>query len=200
MSAKPSDSAVIAASLLDPGAFGTIFERHYDAVHGYLQRRLDDARADEIASQTFLLAFDGRGRFDRRRADARPWLFGIATNLAHNHRRHELVELRAMGAMRPEAGAAVEGVEARLDAERLRGRLARALAELPTEEADVLCLLVWAELSQGEVADALAIPLGTVKSRLSRARARLRDALGLQPDADAVGAKANSNGGNRWTS
>jgi RNA polymerase sigma factor (sigma-70 family) len=200
MSENQSDSAAIAASLLDPGAFGVIFERHYDAVHGYLQRRLDDARADEIASQTFLLAFDGRARFDRSRADARPWLFGIATNLAHNHRRHELVELRAVAAMRPEVGAAVEGVEARVDAERLRGPLARALAELPTEEADVLCLLVWAELSQGEVADALAIPLGTVKSRLSRARGRLRDALGLAPGADAVVADTTSTGGRRWMS
>jgi len=200
MSKNLSDSNAIAASLADPGAFGVIFERHYDAVHGYLQRRLDEARADEIASQTFLVAFDGRSRFDRSRAEARPWLFGIATNLAHNHRRHELVELRAMAAMRPEVGAAVEGVEARVDAERLRGPLARALAELPTEEADVLCLLVWAELSQGEVADALAIPLGTVKSRLSRARARLRGSLGLQPDADPVGANSNSNGGDRWTS
>ena len=195
MSENQSDSAAIAASLLDPGAFGVIFERHYDAVHGYLQRRLDDARADEIASQTFLLAFDGRARFDRSRADARPWLFGIATNLAHNHRRHELVELRAMAALRPEVGTAVEGVEARLDAERLRGPLARALAELPTEEADVLCLLVWAELSQGEVADALAIPLGTVKSRLSRARGRLQSALGMLPAADPVAANATSNGG-----
>jgi RNA polymerase sigma factor (sigma-70 family) len=200
MTENQSDSAAIAASLVDPGAFGVIFERHYDAVHGYLRRRLDDARADEIASQTFLVAFDGRTRFDRGRADARPWLFGIATNLAHNYRRHELVELRAMAAMRPEVGAAVEGVEARVDAERLRGPLARALAELPTEEADVLCLLVWAELSQGEIADALAIPLGTVKSRLSRARGRLRGSLGLQPDADAVGADVTSIGGRRWTS
>ncbi|HTT94887.1 MAG TPA: sigma-70 family RNA polymerase sigma factor [Solirubrobacterales bacterium] len=198
MSANQSDSAAIAASLADPGAFAAIFERHYDAVHGYLRRRLDAARADEIASQTFLVAFDRRARFERGRADARPWLFGIATNLAHNHRRHELVELRALAALRPEAALAVEGVEARLDAERLRAPLARALAELPTEEADVLCLLVWAELSQAEVADALAIPLGTVKSRLSRARGRLRDALGLPADAEAVG--ANSNGGDRWTS
>ena len=200
MSENQSDSDAIAASLADPGAFGVIFERHYDAVHGYLQRRLDEARADEIASQTFLVAFDGRARFDRDRADARPWLFGIATNLAHNHRRHELVELRAMAAMRPEVGAPVEGVEARVDAERLRAPLARALAELPTEEADVLCLLVWAELNQGEVADALAIPRGTVKSRLSRARGRLRSSLGLQPGADPVGANANTNGGDRWTS
>jgi RNA polymerase sigma factor (sigma-70 family) len=195
MSGKQSDSAVIAASLLDPGAFGEIFERHYDAVHGYLQRRLDEGRADEIASQTFLVAFDGRGRFDRTKPGARPWLYGIATNLAHNHRRHEIVELRAMAGMKPEGGAAMDGVESRLDAERMRGQLAQGLADLPSEEADVLCLLVWAELGQAEIADALEIPLGTVKSRLSRARGRLRQSLGLGPTADTVAARTTSNGG-----
>ena len=98
-----SDSAAIGVSLTDPGAFGVIFERHYDAVHGYLRRRLDPHLADELAAQTFLVAFDGRARFDRGRPDSRPWLFGIATNLARNHRRHEIVELRALAAMAPEA-------------------------------------------------------------------------------------------------
>lgn len=190
-----SDSDVIEASLAEPSAFGAIFERHYDAVHAYLQRRFDRGRADEIASQTFLVAFDSRSRFDRSRPDSRPWLFGIATNLARNHRRHELVELRAIAAIAPEGVVAIDGVEARLDAERLRGPLAQALADLPGEEADVLCLLVWAELSQAEIADALAIPLGTVKSRLSRARGRLQGALGLRPGADPVAARATSNGG-----
>ena len=190
-----SDSEAIAASLADPSAFGVIFERHYDAVHGYLQRRLDGPFADELAAQTFLVAFDSRSRFDRSRSDSRPWLFGIATNLARNHRRREIVELRAVAAMTPEAGAGDDGVEARIDAERLRGPLARALADLPTEESDVLCLLVWAELSQAEIADALAIPLGTVKSRLSRARGRVRSALGPLPAPDPVAANAASNGG-----
>ncbi len=183
MGQSQSDSEVIEASLDEPRVFGLIFERHYDAVHGYLQRRLDGSRADEIASQTFLMAFDGRARFDRRRSDSRPWLFGIATNLAHNHRRHEIVELRAIAAMTPESGTGIDGVEARVDAERMRGVLAQGLAELPAEEADVLCLLVWAELNQAEIADALAIPLGTVKSRLSRARGRLQRSLGLQRSA-----------------
>lgn len=195
MSEIESDSDLIAASLADPGAFGAIFERHYAAVHGYLQRRLDESRADEIASQTFLVAFDSRSRFDRGRSDSRPWLFGIATNLAHNHRRHEIVELRAIAAMTPERGAAIDGVEARVDAERMRGLLAQALADLPSEEADVLCLLVWAELGQAEIAEALAIPIGTVKSRLSRARERLRSALGPGLAADPLAASATSNGG-----
>jgi RNA polymerase sigma-70 factor (ECF subfamily) len=148
MSENQSDSEAIAASLADPSAFGLIFERHYDAVLGYLQRRLDGQFADELAAQTFLVAFDGRSRFDRSRPDSRPWLFGIATNLAHNHRRREIVELRAVAALTPEGSAGVDGVEARIDAERMRGLLAQALADLPSEEADVLCLLVWAELSQ----------------------------------------------------
>ena len=194
MSENRSDNEVIGASLVDPGAFGTIFERHYDAVHGYLQRRFDENLADELAAQTFLVAFDGRSRFDRGRSNSRPWLFGIATNLAHNHRRHEIVELRAIAAMRPESGAGVDGVEARVDAERMRSLLAEALAALPTEESDVLCLLVWAELSQAEIADALAIPLGTVKSRLSRARGRLQGALGLL-SADQPAANSTSPGG-----
>lgn len=195
MGENQSDSEAIGASLTDPGAFGLIFERHYDAVHGYLQRRLDGNLADELAAQTFLVAFDARARFDRGRSDSRPWLFGIATNLAHNHRRHEIVELRAIGAMRPENGVGIDGVEARVDAERMRGLLAAALAELPTEESDVLCLLVWAELSQTEIADALSIPLGTVKSRLSRARGRLQSALGLPPSADPSAASSTFPGG-----
>ncbi|HYG96058.1 MAG TPA: sigma-70 family RNA polymerase sigma factor [Solirubrobacterales bacterium] len=200
MSENQSDSEAIGASLADPGAFGVIFERHFDAVHGYLQRRLDGHLADELAAQTFLVAFDGRSRFDRSRPDSRPWLFGIATNLAHNHRRREIVELRALAAMTPEQGAWIEGVEGRVDAERLRSLLAEALADLPSEESDVLCLLVWAELSQTEIADALAIPLGTVKSRLSRARGRLQSALGLLSTDDPPAANTTSPGGNRWTS
>src|SRR4051812_27440719 len=130
MAENRSDSDLIGASLEEPAAFGAIFERHYDAIHGYLQRRLDANRADELAAQTFLVAFDGRSRFDRGRAEARPWLFGIATNLANNYRRHEVVELRATAALPVENGAGIDGVEARVDAERLRGPLAAALAEL----------------------------------------------------------------------
>jgi RNA polymerase sigma factor (sigma-70 family) len=177
MSAAPIDGEAIAASLGDPRAFGVIFERHFDAIHGYLRRRLDRQLADELASQTFLVAFDGRAKFDRRRPDSRPWLFGIATNLARNHRRREIRELRAMAELRPDPSPGFDGIEARVDAERLRGALAEGLAGLPAEEADVLLLLIWAELGQGEIAEALGVPPGTVKSRLSRARGRLQAGL-----------------------
>jgi RNA polymerase sigma-70 factor (ECF subfamily) len=180
-----TDGEAIAASLREPRAFGVVFERHFGAILRYLRRRLDDQPAEEAAAQTFFVAFDQRERFDRGRADARPWLFGIATNVARHHRRSEVRELRAIAALGPEASTAEDRSEGKLDAERLRAPLARCLAELPTEEADVLYLLVWAELDQPEIAAALEIPLGTVKSRLSRARRRLRSALDL-PDPDAT--------------
>ncbi|HSS34195.1 MAG TPA: RNA polymerase sigma factor [Solirubrobacterales bacterium] len=183
MSDNRTDSEAIAASLAEPRTFGLIFERHFSRIHGYLRRRLDDQLADEVTAQTFLVAFDRRADFDQRRPDSRPWLFGIATNLARNHRRREARELRAIAGMTPDPGFGVDGVEARIDAERMRGLLAQSLADLPSEEADVLRLLVWAELDQPEIADALEIPLGTVKSRLSRARGRLQNALGLPPAA-----------------
>jgi RNA polymerase sigma-70 factor (ECF subfamily) len=197
MGEQPIDGEAIAISLSDPRVFAVIFERHFGVIHGYLRRRLDRQLADELASQTFLVAFDGRARFDRRRADARPWLFGIATNLTRNHRRREIRELRAMAELAPEAVIGIEGVEARVDAERRRGALARGLADLPAEEADVLLLLVWGELDQAEIGEALGIPVGTVKSRLSRARGRLRADLENAPDhAESTNPTA---GGARWT-
>ncbi len=179
MSANRTDGEAIAASLSEPRAFGVVFERHFAAIHRYLRRRLDDRQAEEATAQTFFLAFDERGRFDGERGDARPWLFGIATNVARRHRRSEVRELRAVAKLDADAAASTDGAEARIDAERMRGALARCLAELPAEECDVLYLLVWAELDQPEIAAALDIPLGTVKSRLSRARKRVQEALDL---------------------
>jgi RNA polymerase sigma factor (sigma-70 family) len=195
-----SDSQAIVASLVDPHAFAVIFERHFSSIHGYLRRRFDRELAKDLTAQTFFVAFDRRSRFDPQRADARPWLFGIAINVAHSHRRVERAELRAIATSTPELGVWIEGVEARVDAERMRGLLAQSLADLPAEEADVVCLLVWAELNQAEIADALAIPLGTVKSRLSRARGRLRLALGLGSERRTANADPMPPGGNQWTS
>jgi RNA polymerase sigma-70 factor (ECF subfamily) len=199
MSEAQSDSEVIAASLEEPRCFGVIFERHFGAILRYLRRRLDDQPAQEATAQTFLVAFDERGRFDCERADARPWLFGIATNVAHRHRRHEIGGLRAAAALAAETSISEDGSDARVDAERMRGALARSLAELPSEEADVLYLLVWAEMNQSEIAAALGIPIGTVKSRLSRARRRVGKALAVA-GGDLSVADPIGSGGNRWTS
>jgi RNA polymerase sigma-70 factor (ECF subfamily) len=172
------DSEAISASTRAPAGFATIFDRHFDAVHGYLQRRVGPDPADELAAQTFLVAFDKRGGYDMAQPDARPWLFGIATNLLRRHHRDEIRQLRAYArsAVDPVMDA-FEGVEARVDASNLRRELVEALAGLPAEELDALLLYAWAELTYQEIACALDVPIGTVRSRLARARARIQAAL-----------------------
>lgn len=175
------DNAALAASLDDPAAFATVFHRHFDIVHGYVRKRVGASLADDLAAQTFLVAFDRRAGYDRSGENARPWLLGIATNLIHGKRRQERRQLRAYGRAGAEIGGdALDGIEARADAERLRPQLAAVLAALPKDELDPLLLYAWAELGYGEIAEALEVPVGTVKSRLARARGRIREQLRLQ--------------------
>lgn len=176
------DNAAIAASITTPADFGLVFHRHFDAVHSYIRKRVGGSLADDLASQTFLVAFDCRTKYDQARPNARPWLLGIATNLIHGKRRQEKRQLRAYGKAGTETYVdSLEGTEARADAERLRPQLVAVLAALPKGEVDSLLLFAWAELSYEEIAEALEMPLGTVKSRISRARKRIREQLRLQP-------------------
>jgi RNA polymerase sigma-70 factor, ECF subfamily len=176
------DSEAISASTATPADFAAIFDRHFDAVYAYLQRRIGRDLADELAAETFLVAFGNRARYDVSRPDARPWLFGIATNLLHRHRRHELRELRAYARSATDPILdAFDGVEARIDASAMRRGLVDALTDVPAEEMDALLLFAWADLSYSEIGEALGIPVGTVRSRLSRARARIRAALEVEP-------------------
>lgn len=183
MDHRALDSDAISASAATPADFAAIFDRHFDVVHAYLQRRVGRDLADELAAETFLVAFDKRDRYDVSRPDARPWLFGIATNLLHRHRRHELRQLRAYARSASDPILdAFDGVEARLDASSLRRELVDALTRVPAEELDALLLFAWADFSYGEIAEALEIPIGTVRSRLSRARTRMRAELVLEPN------------------
>jgi RNA polymerase sigma-70 factor, ECF subfamily len=172
------DGKAIADSLATPASFGVIFDRHFDAIHGYLQRQVGPDLADELAAHTFLVAFDKRARYDVSRPGARPWLFGIGTNLLRRHRRDMRRQLQAYGRTGVDPALdAFDGLEARVDAAGMRRELAAALARIPTEELDVLLLYAWADLSYAEIADTLALPIGTVRSRLHRARGRLRELL-----------------------
>jgi RNA polymerase sigma-70 factor (ECF subfamily) len=176
------DSDAISASAATPADFAAIFDRHFDVVHAYLQRRVGRDLADELAAETFLIAFDKRARYDVSRPDARPWLFGIATNLLHRHRRHELRQLRAYARSAADPVLdAFDGVEARVDASSVRRELVDALTRIPAEELDALLLFAWADFSYAEIAEALGVPIGTVRSRLSRARTRMRAELELEP-------------------
>jgi RNA polymerase sigma factor (sigma-70 family) len=167
--APPTDAKAIAASLSEPRAFVDVFDRHFDAIHRYLRRRVGDAIADELTAETFAQAFEHRKRYDRRRPDARPWLYGIAHNLLRHHYRDEERALRAY----------TRNVDLNTsDPPDVRdSELAELLAELSDGERDVLLLVAWAELEYAEVAEALGIPVGTVRSRLNRARGRIRELL-----------------------
>jgi RNA polymerase sigma factor (sigma-70 family) len=178
--ASLTDAAILARSLDDPDAFSALFERHFSRVHGWLHRRVGGQLAEDLAAETFTRAFGRRDRFDTAYADAAPWLFGIAANLVHDHRRAELRRLRALArAQRQGEGEEdfAAGAAARADAAAAGAALARALSELREQERDVVLLVAWAGLEYEEVARALGVPVGTVRSRLHRARRTLRAAL-----------------------
>jgi RNA polymerase sigma factor (sigma-70 family) len=162
----------------DPAAaFGRLFDEHARSLYRYLARRAGDSIADDLVAETFLVALQSRQAYDPARASARSWLFGIATNLLLRHLRQERRNYRATARA---AGASVvpEGHEAsvadRVDAGLRARQLAQALIALQPGDRDVLLMISWAEMDSHEVAEALDIPVGTVRSRLHRARRLLR--------------------------
>jgi RNA polymerase sigma-70 factor (ECF subfamily) len=172
------DAELIRRSLAEPEAFTGLYDRHAPAIHRYVARRLGPDAADDLMAETFLIAFRKRRRYDLARADARPWLYGIATRLVARHRKAETARYLLLERLGGETAAEPVDSEARVAAQALRGPLARALAGLPEVYREPLLLVAWADLTYEEVAAALEIPVGTVRSRLSRGRARLRAALG----------------------
>lgn len=173
------DSTLIGNSIGDPEVFASLFDRHADEVHRYAARRLGPELAEDVTAEVFLVAFRARARYDRSRTDARPWLYGIATNVVSQHRRAERRRTQAMAKVAVERpGSFDERSADRVTAEQLQPRLAKALTRLSAAERDLLLLVAWADLTYEDVAVALGIPVGTVRSRLHRLRAKLRRALG----------------------
>ena len=178
---RDDDAQQVELSLRDPECFGVVFDRYFDEIHGYVTRRLGRDAADDVAAETFLTAFRSRRRFEASRGTVRAWLYGIVTNHLSAYRRRELRGYRAMarsGLSAPDEGHADRVVE-QVAAGALRGPLAKALAELSRGEREVLLLVALGDLSNTDVAAALGIPYGTVASRLSRARTKLRMANGI---------------------
>ncbi|MES9540876.1 sigma-70 family RNA polymerase sigma factor [Actinomadura sp. NPDC000600] len=176
MPVEPSDAVVMAASRGDPERFSEIFDRYFAEIHRYVASRLGDAAADDVAAETFLTAFTLRHKYDTGRPQARAWLYGIATNLLRRHRRSETRAYRAVGRAADETDHA-DRVAEMVSAQGMRPRLAAALAGLGAGDRDVLLLVAYGDLGYEEVAQALGIRVGTVGSRLNRARRKLRKAL-----------------------
>lgn len=167
------DGVAVSRSLGAPEAFGAIFDRHFPAIYGYLARRVGRERAEDLAAQTFVVAFERRASYQRDVQNARPWLYGIATKLLANDRRAEQRRLQTVSRLGTER-ASGQSNGAAVDSD---WDLASALAKLEAEQRDVLFLHVWAGLSYEEIAGSLGLAVGTVSSRLTRARASLRAQL-----------------------
>lgn len=182
-----ADAVVISESASAPERFAVIFDRYAPAVHRYAARRLGPDAADDLVAETFLTAFQRRAAYDPSYANARPWLFGIATHLIARRRRDETRFYRAIArtGIDPAAEPVDDQATDRVAAQAARKGLAAALAALATGDRDVL-LLAASGFGYTEIAQALAVPVGTVSSRLARARKKVRTALGgVNPTAPA---------------
>jgi RNA polymerase sigma-70 factor (ECF subfamily) len=161
----------------DTDAFALLFERHAKAIYNYCFRRVGDwAAAEDMVSIVFLEAWRRRDK-ELPPGKPVPWLYGIATNVVRNRRRSErrfAAALSRMPVPQPEPSFA-DLAEARLDDERQMKRVLALILLLPRREQDVFVPCAWSELSYEDAALALAVPVGTVRSRLSRARRRLRE-------------------------
>jgi RNA polymerase sigma factor (sigma-70 family) len=179
----PEDAQVVAQSLEEPELFARLYDRYASDIHRYVERRLGVGAADDITAETFLIAFRIRSRYDTTRPSARPWLYGIAGNLVGKQRRAEVRALRALARTGhdPVAETWSERADDRVTAQAAQAPLAGALAALSVGDRHVLLLVAWADLTYHEVGEALGIPVGTVRSRLNRARRKVRSALGADP-------------------
>ncbi|GAA4057202.1 RNA polymerase sigma factor [Nonomuraea soli] len=178
--ARVTDSDVIRESLAEPEAFAELFDRYSGMIFRYVSKRLGPEPAEDLVGETFAVAFARRRSYDQTYLDARPWLFGIATKLVARHHRSEAARYRAL-LRSPQDGpveSPAERVAAGVSAQAARRRLATALAVLPKRDRDALLLYAWCDLTYEEVARALDIPVGTVRSRLNRARRKVRAELG----------------------
>jgi RNA polymerase sigma factor (sigma-70 family) len=166
--------------IVDPGSFEAAFTEYFPPVYRFIARRVGSSLAEDLAAETFATAYRRRASFEPGRATLRSWLYGIATNLMRNQWRAEQHLLALDARLVPETDLPddVEAADRRVVAALLAPRLAEALGELTGDQRDVLLLHAWADLSHDEIAAALGIALGTVRSRLSRARAVLRARLG----------------------
>jgi RNA polymerase sigma-70 factor (ECF subfamily) len=183
-----NDATLITQSMHAPERFAVLFDRHAAAIHRYIARRLGPDAADDLVAEAFLVAFQRREAYDAANADARPWLYGIATNLIRRRHRDEIRLLRAIARARenPATEPMADQVAGRVAAWAVRRQLVSALGRLPRSQRDVL-LLVATGLSHEETAVALGVPLGTVASRLARARRKVRAELGGVNPIEAPG-------------
>jgi RNA polymerase sigma factor (sigma-70 family) len=173
------DGDVVLRSLYEPEAFGELFDRHFDDVRRYFARRVDADSATDLAAEVFRLGFERRRTFDPQRSGScRPWLFGIARNVLAKEwnriGRRAALRARLHSSLDPVApGDAFDDSVDALDAASRWRTVATALAHMDDDSRELLLLVAWDSLTYEEVAQVFAVPVGTIRSRLSRARSLL---------------------------
>lgn len=174
------------AVAVDRATFEDWYEQSVDDVFGFLARRVGADHAEDLTADVYIRAWKRRDSYRPERGVPRAWLFGIANNLLKDHRRRERRQLRAYGRL---AGAVasgstdplVEQTPAKVDMELLQPVIAQALLAMSDDDRDILWLHATGELSYREIAEVLDLAVGTVRSRLSRARGRLASVLSADP-------------------
>ena len=176
-----TDSDIIRRSRDSPAVFGELYDRHASVIYRYAARRAGDFAADDVTSETFLVAWEHLKSYDLDRHDARPWLFGIATNLLRRHHRAEakMLQTAAKASSRESITDDSDRIAAQVDATVATGRIARTLKSMAAIDRETLLLYAWADLTYEGIAAAMDVPVGTVRSRLNRARRALRTELNL---------------------
>jgi len=171
-------------STYEPAAFATLFDRHFALVHRFLSHRVGVELADDLAADTFVVAFRRRADYNLTREHAHPWLLGIAINLARKQQRADRRLKRALLRFPAASGGEdpYDEAAARLDAVDGGARLRGALFELPSKERELLLLFACVELSYAEIAETLGMPIGTVRSRIHRLRDKLRRQFPVSPE------------------
>ena len=177
MSEKVRDGDLIRRSIVDGRLFERVFDRHHAVIHRFLRARVGLEVADDLASEVFTTAFRRRAAYDTTWPDARPWLFGIAVNLLRAHRQSEERRLRAYARAGAEPASNPGELDGHVEAFDRLGDISLALLSLSERDRDLILLLAWGDLSYEQLGVALEIPVGTVRSRVSRVRARLRERL-----------------------
>jgi RNA polymerase sigma-70 factor (ECF subfamily) len=176
---EQDDAELIRRSRDDPEQFAALFDRYAQQIHLYIARRLGTQAADDLVAETFLAAFRRRESYDPAVPLARPWLYGIATKLIARHRRGEERLLRALSrtGVDPLPEPIADTIIERVAAQSQERRLAGALAALSPGDRDVLLLVAWEDMSLEEAAQALGVPAGTARSRMHRARKKIKAAI-----------------------
>jgi RNA polymerase sigma-70 factor, ECF subfamily len=191
----------MAASVEHPHRFEAVFDRYHPVIYAYVAHLSGVHRADELAGDVFVTAFTVRTRFDPAFGSVRAWLFGIAANLVRTSHRSEHRGIRAQERImgrRADEDTSIDDVTDRIAYTQELVTVTEALDRLAFADRQVIVLYAFADLSYPEIATALGVEVGTVRSRMNRARRRLRELVGFSGEVPSRGGEQTED--EPWTS